>query len=104
MTTAWPSPPAREGPAWLQCAVPSEISGVARHCCHASPDLSHSVRRTVATMAYLYGSETANPPVSESIEDGGYAPKAAPQSRRPLPRVPRAINQTRREVTTVIAR
>ena len=73
----WPLPPACEGPAWLQCAVPLKISGVARHCCHASPDLSHSVRRTVATMAYLYGSETADPPVSESMEDGGYAPKAA---------------------------
>ena len=76
-TTAWPSPPACEGPAWLQCAVPLEISGVARHCCHAIPDLSHSVWRTVATMAYLYGSETADPPVSESMEDGGYTPKAA---------------------------
>ena len=75
--TAWRSPPAYEGPAWLQCAVPLEISGLARHCCHASPHLSHSVRRTVATMAYLYGSETADPPVSESMEDGGYAPKAA---------------------------
>ena len=55
-----------------------KISGVVRHCCHACPDLSHSGRRTVATMAYLYGSETADPPVSESMEDGGYAPKAAP--------------------------
>ena len=75
---AWPSPPACEGPAWLQCVVPLEISGVARHCCHANPDLSHCVRRIVAMMAYLYGLETADPPVSESIEDGGYAPKAAP--------------------------
>ena len=76
-TTAWPSPPACEEPAWLQCAVPPEISGVARHCSNARPDLSHSARRTVATMACLYGSETADPPVSESMEDGGYAPKAA---------------------------
>ena len=50
---------------------------MARHCCHASPDLSQSVRCTVAMMAYLYGSETADPPVSESMEDGGYATKAA---------------------------
>ena len=51
---------------------------MARHCSHARPNLSHSARRTVATMTYLYGSEMADPPVSESIEDGGYAPKAAP--------------------------
>ena len=66
---------------------------MARHCCHTIPDLSHSVRRTLATMAYLYGSETADPPVSESIEDGGYAPKAAPwelapQSRPASPTAP----------------
>ena len=76
-TTAWTSPPAYEGLAWLQCAVSLEISGVARHCCHACPDLSHSGRRIVATTAYLYGSETADPPVSESMEDGEYAPKTA---------------------------
>ena len=39
-------------------------------------DLS-AIRLTAATTAYLYGSETADPPVSESMEDGGYAPKAA---------------------------
>ena len=65
-TMAWPSPPACEEPAWLQYAVPQEIFGVARHCSHARPDLGHSARCTVATMAYLYGSETADPPVSES--------------------------------------
>ena len=95
MTTAWPSPPACEGPAWLQCAVPPEISGMARHCCHASPDLSHSVRRTVAMMAYLYGSETADPPVSESIEDGGYAPKAAPWESAPRSRPASPTGPTR---------
>ena len=92
-TTAWPSPPTCEGPAWLQFAVPLEISGVARHCCHACPDLSHSGRRTVATTAYLYGSETADPLVSERMEDGGYAPKAAlwesaPRSRPASPTGP----------------
>ena len=77
MAVAWPSPPAYEGLAWLQCVVYLEISSVAWHCCHACPDLSQSGRRTVATTAYLYGSETADPPVSESMEGGGYAPKAA---------------------------
>ena len=38
-------------------------------------------------MAYLYGSETADPPVSESIEDGGYAPKAAPWESAPWSRL-----------------
>ena len=94
-TTAWPSPPACEEPAWLQCAVPPEISGVARHCSHARPDLSHSARRTVATMAYLYGSETADPPVSESIEDGGYAPKAAPWESAPQSRPASPTGPTR---------
>ena len=37
-------------------------------------------------MAYLYGSETADPPVDESIEDDGYAPKAAPWESAPQSR------------------
>ena len=53
--------PAYEGLAWLQCAVSLEISIVARHCCHACPDLSLNGRRTVPTTAYLYGPETAGP-------------------------------------------
>ena len=44
--------PAYEGLAWLQYAVSLEISIVARHCCHACPDLSLSGRRTVPTTAY----------------------------------------------------
>ena len=53
--------PAYEGLAWLQCVVLLEISIVARHCCHACPDLSPRGRRTVPTTAYLYGLETAGP-------------------------------------------
>ena len=70
---------------------------MARHCCHASPDLSHSVRRTVAMMAYLYGSETADPPVSESIEDGGYAPKAGPWESAPQSRPASPTGPTRHQ-------
>ena len=54
-------PPAYEGLAWLQCAVSLEISIVARHCCHACPDLSPRGRRTVPTTACLYGPEMAGP-------------------------------------------
>ena len=68
---------------------------MARHCCHASPDLSHSERRTVATMAYLYGPETMDPPDSENIEDGGYAPKAAPWESAPQSRPASPTGPTR---------
>ena len=92
--TAWPFPLLMKGRHGYSEPYRWKISGEARHCCHACPDLSHSGRRTVATMAYLYGSEMADPPVSESIEDGGYAPKAAPwesapQSRPASPTGPR---------------
>ena len=34
---------------------------MARHCCHARPDLSPHGRRTVPMTACLYGPETAGP-------------------------------------------
>ena len=88
-------PPAHEEPAWLQSVIPPEISGVARHCRHAKPDLGHSARHTVAMMSYLYGSETANPSVSESIEDGGYALKVAPWESAPRSRPASPTGPTR---------
>ena len=78
--------PAYEGLAWLQCAVSLEISIVARHCCHACPDLSLSGRCTVPTTAYLYGPETAGPPVSGRTEDGESAPKTDPWESAPWSR------------------
>ena len=60
-----------------------------------SPDLNHSERRTVATMAYMYGSETAVLPDSENIEDGGYAPKAAPWESAPQSRPASPTGPTR---------
>ena len=53
--------PAYEGLAWLQYAVSLEISIMARHCCHACPDLCPRGRRTVPMTAYQYGPETAGP-------------------------------------------
>ena len=75
--------PAYEGLAWLQCAVSLEISIVAWHCCHVCPDLSLSGWRTVPTTAYLYGPETAGPPVSGRTEDGESAPKTDPWESAP---------------------
>ena len=68
---------------------------MARHCCHANPDLSHSGQRTVAMMAYLYGSETADRPVSESMEGGECASKAAPWESAPQSRPASPTGPTR---------
>ena len=100
--------PAYEGLAWLQCAVSLEISIVARHCCHACPDLSHSEQRTVVTTTYLYDSETAGPACRREhrrrrirLEDGPVG-VGSPGVGQPLPRAPHAINQTRWGMAIVI--
>ena len=48
--TAWPFPLLTKGRHGYSEPYRWKISGEARHCCHAYPDLSHSGRRTVPMM------------------------------------------------------
>ena len=47
--TAWPFPLLTKGRHGYSEPYRWKISGEARHCCHACPDLSHSAQYTVPT-------------------------------------------------------
>ena len=106
--TAWPFPLLTKGRHGYSEPYRWKISGEARHCCHACPDLSHSAQRTVPTTPAC----TARRPrgrlsVGESKaarapEDGPVGVGLPGVGRLPS-RAPQAINQIGWGVATVIA-
>ena len=109
MATVRSTPTLFQGQAWPQYDVPAEIS--ARCDTVAMPDLMSAPVGGVLCPRRPAGTTQGRrvPPVGGRTEDGGSTTsrpgwESAPRSRSALPRAPRAINQTRQGVATVIAR
>ena len=106
--TAWPFPLLMKGRHGYSEPYRWKISGEARHCCHACPDLSHSAQHIVPTTPACttrrrWGRLSVGGPKAAWAPEDGPVGVGLPGVGRLLPRAPRAINQTRWGVATVIA-
>ena len=93
MATVKPAPAPYQGQAWAQYAVPGEIS--VRRGTVALPALTSAPQdRILRPGRLVYTAQRQRvPPVSETPGDGKYATSRPPESARPFPWGPRAINQ-----------